>query len=176
MSTFPVGVTGLVVAVPEADQLIGDLRVRYVREVEGLPAHVTVLYPWLPQELIDAHQLSRLRAVAATLEPFDAQLCGVGRFPGTLWLKPTPTEAFVALTNAVWRQWPDYPPFEGQYDEVIPHLTVAESQTEDLLDHLRQSLPPFAPFSFRVTELTLLAFNGQAWRPLGLIPLGARPY
>jgi hypothetical protein len=27
----------------------------------------------------------------------------------------------------VWRRWPECPPYEGAFDEVIPHLTISET-------------------------------------------------
>lgn len=173
MSRFPIDVTGVVVAVPGADRIVGDVRRRYVADSEGLPAHVTVLFPWLPLDSLDSQQLDRLAMVAAALEPFEAQLCGVGRFPATVWLKPTPAERFVAMTNAIWREWPDYPPFQGQFDEVVPHLTVADGQAEAVLDEVQGTLASMPPLTFQVTELALLTFDGLVWRHLEAFRLGA---
>ena len=44
-----------------------------------------------------------------------------------MWLHPDPSAPFADLTAAVAQRWPDYPPYEGAFDEPIPHLTVSET-------------------------------------------------
>src|SRR5262249_30087094 len=64
--------------------------------------------------------------VIAPFPAFDLELDRVGRFDdGPVWLHPEPSEPFAALTEAVWRRFPDYPPYEGAHDVVVPHLTVS---------------------------------------------------
>ena len=41
------------------------------------------------------------------------------------YLAPEPPEPFARLTEAIAERWPDYPPYEGIHETVIPHLTVA---------------------------------------------------
>ena len=103
---FRVGSTGVVVLVPESEPLVARLRARYDGSAAwGMPAHVTVLFPWLPAAAPQAR--ADLRHVAAGIPAFDAELSDVGRFPQTVWLKPTPTASFLALTEAVWARWPE---------------------------------------------------------------------
>ena len=47
-----------------------------------------------------------------------------------MWLHPEPSAPFAALTEAVWRRFPAYPPYEGAHDVVIPHLTVSDTPRE----------------------------------------------
>ncbi|HYM34305.1 MAG TPA: 2'-5' RNA ligase family protein, partial [Steroidobacteraceae bacterium] len=46
--------------------------------------------------------------------------------PDAAYLRPDPSESFVSMTRTVCAQFPDYPPYRGQYGEIIPHLTVAD--------------------------------------------------
>jgi hypothetical protein len=107
--------TALIVPVPEA----GD----YYRPGNGVPAHVTVLFPFLEPEQIDE---AALAALFAPFPAFEFTLDRLERFEdGTPWLHPSPPVHFVDLTAAVWQRWPERPPYEGAFDEIIPHVTVS---------------------------------------------------
>ena len=43
-----------------------------------------------------------------------------------LWLAPQPDEPFRVLTQTVSAAFPECPPYQGAYDDVIPHLTVGD--------------------------------------------------
>ena len=171
-SAFDPGETCIVVVVPEAEPLIGLLRRQYdTSDLDGIPAHVAVLGPWLPEPTITVEALADLARLAAETPGFDAQLHGVGRFPGVVWLRPSPTDAFVRLTQSLWRRWPDFPPYRGQYSDIVPHLTVDDSKPEDQLDVIEHGIGDYAPIPFRVTELALFAFDGSRWRKGHVFPL-----
>ena len=88
----------------------------------GVPAHVTVLFPFLEPEAIDEEVVATLLAPFAA---FDFTLDRLERFEdGTPWLHPSPPTRFVDLTAAVWQRWPEHAPYEGAFDEIIPHVTV----------------------------------------------------
>jgi hypothetical protein len=116
--------TALIVPVPEAEPAVGALRLAHDGSAAlGVPAHVTVLFPFAPPGEVDEDALAEL---FAGFPAFDFALARVERFDeGGVWLAPRPSLPFADLTAAVWQRWPDYPPYEGAYDEVIPHLTVS---------------------------------------------------
>lgn len=72
-----------------------------------MPAHVTVLFPFLSPQRIDESALAALCRAVASVAAFDVMLPRVGWF-GTdvLWLAPEPPQPFRALTAAVWREFP----------------------------------------------------------------------
>lgn len=173
MARYVTGSTGIVVTVPEAAAAVADVRARFDPSVEyGVPTHVTVLFPWLPIASVDEAALAGLRDLAAGLPAFDARLVGVGRFPELAWLAPSPSEPFVELTRAVCRRWPEHPPYEGRFDEPIPHLTIADGQPDDVLDAVAAQVFPRLPIDFRADALTVLTFDGAGWRELARMPLG----
>lgn len=59
--------SAVLVIVPPAEAIVGDLRRRFVESATwGVPAHVTVLYPFVTPRTIDDRTLTRLgKAVAA---------------------------------------------------------------------------------------------------------------
>jgi len=120
-----------VVEVPEAASAVDRWRERtsYAKPSAGVPAHVTILFPFVPAARLDGAVVEALRAVAAVFEPIAYELRETRRFPGVLYLAPVPPEPFLALTDAVASAFPAYPPYEGAFDEVIPHVTAAEGPT-----------------------------------------------
>jgi 2'-5' RNA ligase len=140
--------TALIVPVPEAEPQVGELRLAHDwSAARGVPAHVTILFPFADTEDLDEAALADL---ISRFPAFDFELDRVERFPdGTTWLHPSPSLPFVDLTAAVWQRWPEYPPYEGQHDEVIPHLTLSDDEApiDVQLD---------LPIAARAREVTLI--------------------
>jgi hypothetical protein len=51
---------------------------------------------------------------------------------------------------------PAFPPFPGQYDEVIPHLTVGHGRAVDELRGAEKSVQPQLPIEADATTVTLM--------------------
>lgn len=165
--------TGLVVLVPAAEPVVGGWRVELDPSARyGMPAHVTVLFPWFRLRDLGAQVLSELASVAADLPAFDVTFDRVAHFPETLWLAPTPVEPFVELTEAVRRNWPEYPPFGGRFDVVIPHLTTGDGIDPAAHRHVVTDIEQSLPVRARVAELTLMAQDaGGRWSVHSAYPL-----
>jgi len=112
------------VPVPEAEPHVADLRLRHdPMAALGVPAHVTVLFPFAPPDEVDE---AGVRELATAHARFAFELADVWRFGDEVtWLAPEPAAPFSALTDAAAARWPEYPPYEGVHDVVIPHLTLA---------------------------------------------------
>ena len=159
-----VGTTALVVTVSEAEPVVHEWRGRHdPSAAAGMPAHVTVLYPWLDEAAIDDGVDEALAALVAAEPEFDLRLGEIGRFAGTLYLRPDPAEPFRRLTAAVAATWPDHPPYGGAYDDVVPHLTVADREAEDVLDRVEAALAGFTPITARITSVDRWTFDGRRW-------------
>src|SRR3954447_11551444 len=118
--------TALIVEVPEAEPAVGELRLQNDwSAARGVPAHITILFPFADPDDVDEDAIADF---FARFRPFDFVLDRVERFQeGAVWLHPEPSLPFVDLTAAVEQRWPDHPPYEGAFDEPIPHLTVSET-------------------------------------------------
>jgi 2'-5' RNA ligase len=117
--------TALVVVVPEADAPVRNIRLRHDSSAaRGVPAHITLLFPFAPSTEIDEEALAHLFAGHSV---FDFNLDRVEYWDdGIVWLHPEPSEPFENLTTAIWERWPDWPPYEGAHKKIVPHLTVSE--------------------------------------------------
>ena len=120
-----------VVPVPEAEPWVKDLRERYdpIAAV-GMPAHITVLFPFIPPDLLTDSDLARAAEIFRRFQSFEFRLEQVGRFPESLYLVPELDEPFISLTEAIVREFPEYPPYGGKFTEIVPHLTVANRSAE----------------------------------------------
>ncbi|MFE3448907.1 2'-5' RNA ligase family protein [Nonomuraea sp. NPDC059194] len=173
MDHYEAGLTALVVNVPAAEPVVGRWRERYDSSAAyGVPAHVTVLYPFLRRDRVSAEVAAELGRLFAGFDPFDVTFHATGRFPGVLYLAPEPEGPLRALTEAVWRRWPEAPPYGGRYPDAVPHLTVADGAPADALAEIEADLAAGMPFTARASEVTLLAYDGTAWRSELTFPLG----
>lgn len=139
----------------------------------GAPAHITLLFPFMPEAGLRPPIRRALAEIAATVEPIDVRFAAVGGFPGSVYLVPDPAAPFVALTEAIAARFPEYQPYEGAFDEVIPHLTLVESATAPL-DTIAAAARRHLPFTRRVALMEVLVEGpDERWRGHWRIPLGA---
>jgi 2'-5' RNA ligase len=168
--------SALIVTVARAAPVVEGWRERTagMKPSHGVPAHITVLFPFVPAEQVDDEVLAELGDLFARFEPFGFTLPRLRRFPTTLYLDPEPAGAFRELTRAVVERWPDHQPYEGAFDEIVPHLTAAQGETE-LLDAAEADIAPRLPLVARASEVTLLVEVerfGELWEPRATFPLG----
>jgi SAM-dependent methyltransferase len=147
--------SALYIEVPAADPLVSPHRLRWDGAGPVIPAHVTVLYPFLDPAAISDEVHAALARIASDVAAFDLRFERVGRFTDAVWLAPEPVQPIAALTDAVAARWPDHPPYGGAFDEVIHHLTVADGAPPEVLDRLEPELAALLPISQPVHELVL---------------------
>ena len=138
--------SGIVVPMPELEPLVGDHRRAWDPVAAlGAGAHVTVLFPFATPDAIDDATLARISRAVGTFEPFAVSFNAVRSFPDhVLYLAPEPAPAFRALTEALAVAFPEYPPYRGQFAEIIPHLTVAhrpDAPIDEIAAAVRRHLP-----------------------------------
>src|SRR5580704_10925799 len=113
--------SGLIIEVPEAEPAVRHHRQWLDANAPlGVPAHITVLFPFLPPETIDLVTLAELGELFADVSQFRFCLDHTGWFgDDVLFLAPDDPAPFQALTERVFRAYPAFPPFEGQFAEVF---------------------------------------------------------
>ncbi len=138
----------------------------------GVPAHVTILFPFLPTEALTPAVRSVLAGVAAEASPFTALFERVERREQMVWLVPTDQEPFLRLTERVSSLWPEHPPYGGAHDELVAHLTLVDAPTARLQDAVHAEAVKAGPFEVRVDELAVVAETPQGtWRTRWRLPL-----
>ncbi len=167
--------SALIVPVPKAEPLVCAWRERYDDSARtGVPAHITLLYPFLPPEEITPADLERLTALFASAPPTRFRLMAARRFSqGVLYLEPEPDEFLRNLTERIWAQYPQRPPYGGAFEHVIPHLTVAQAPDRAVLDEVEAAVAPGLPVAAEATEAWLmLQGEDDRWRAGHRFPLG----
>jgi 2'-5' RNA ligase len=168
--------SGLVVAVPEAEPVVGALRERLdAHAALGVPAHVTVLFPFVPADEVDGEVLERVAQVVAGVPRFPYRLCGTGWFDDrVVWLALDDPVPFRDLTSRLWQAFPAQPPFEGAFDDVVPHLTLGHGHPREVLAAAEREVLPRLPITGTATGLVLLAQRepGGRWHRHAAFPLG----
>lgn len=174
LAAVPLGdASALYVEIPSAEPIVSTHRLAWDPSAAvGVPAHVTVLYPFLEPSSIGPEVDVELATIAAAVEQFTVRFERVGRFPAVVWLAPEPDAPFAELTDRVAKRWPDHPPFGGAFDTVIHHLTVADGAPADVMDGLERQLPDGLPIGERVTHVTLAARRSGLWEVVARYPLG----
>ncbi len=171
--------SGIIVPISLPSEL-DAIRMREVASARaGAPAHVTLLFPFVPVASLDAHHLALAADVVASVSAFDVRLGEVRRWDpgggapeGVVWLDPQPSAPFVRLTEALAGAFPDYLPYGGLHDTIVPHLTIASDDRR----HLRlvqAEAARWLPLRRRVSAAVLITEGRDGrWRTRRRFPLG----
>ena len=174
--------TALLLPVPAAEPAVSHHRARLDEAPrDGAPAHVTVLYPFLPPAEISEPLLASLGRLFAGFAAFEFTLDRVGWFgEEVVWLGPRDPAPFSALTSAAFTAFPCCPPYGGQHAVVVPHLTIGPVGGPQALRAAAESVRPCLPIEATAMEVILMAGPrpgtpgtppGQ-WRAVAAFPLG----
>jgi len=171
--------SALLVPFPEVDRIVAAYRLRHDRFAPiGMPAHVTVHFPWLPAATVDPDALAAVRALAGSIEPFAVTFTELRWFaPSVLWLAPEPDHPLRELSERSAGRWPEHPLYDGQFAEVVPHLTIGERDAGGdpaALLRTERELARVLPLRTGATELWWLVRGTDGrWAPRSVFPFGA---
>jgi len=154
----------LIVAVPEAADAVDGWRQETCNDKpsHGLPAHVTLVFPFVPASQLDQPVIASLAEVLGEVNRFEFGFAEAARFPTTLYLAPVPASPFIHLTEAIVNRFPAHPPYEGAFDDVVPHLTVAHGDAA-LLDEAEADVERHLPIRSEAREVLLLEEMEPCW-------------
>ena len=169
----------LAILVPEAEPLVRDYRARHDTSArEGMPAHVTIIWPFMHPDDLSDEILTRFETIMAQAEPIAFSLADIAQFNRqALFLRPQPDASIVALIKAVVEAFPDYPPYRGVYGpSVTPHLTVAQAKTPEEFDgaetEFRTLTNARLPIAVDNAMVSLMERRGGLWRQKRIFQLG----
>ena len=148
--------TALIAPVPAAEIVVAEHR-RHLDAAStwGIPAHVSVLYPFVPPSAVDEQVIATVARALAAVPAFDCRWFGLD----VLWLEPNPDQPWRDLAAAVWTAFPAHPPYGGVHDEVVPHLTVATRHGANLpaLHAAQDAVQAGLPVATRIDRVLLVA-------------------
>ena len=91
----------LLIPVPEAEGVASPWRDKYDPVMKlGVPAHITLIYPFLKPDLIDERVINQLADFFINVPDFEFSLTGIGTFPqGVIFIQPYPKKPLIDLVE-----------------------------------------------------------------------------
>jgi 2'-5' RNA ligase len=156
--------SAVLIPVPEADSVVGRWRHQYDPvAMAGVPAHITLVVPWLPPDEITDTDLAELEGSLKDVKAFDFVLDHVDWFGRrVLWVAPQPAAPFLTLTAQLAERF-GTPPWDDEFDEVVPHLTVAHASDGVELVPVAAEVTSRLPLLCRADEVWVMVGDGVQW-------------
>jgi hypothetical protein len=150
--------SALVIPVPGVEFAVEAYRLRHDPSAgAGIAAHVTIHFPWIPAGSVGADALAKVRGLAESTPPFAVTFSELRWFGEmVLWLAPTPAQPFRDVSDRSAAAWPAAPRYGGQFDDVVPHLTVGDvthGGDAAALRAVEVQLAPLLPLRAQVSEI-----------------------
>jgi 2'-5' RNA ligase superfamily len=139
----------------------------------GHPTHVSVMHPFAPMSAITVSVVEQIRKCVGSHERFEATLAEVSWFgDAVMYLAPSPREPFVALTSHLWAMFPDYPPYGGVFDEIIPHMTFGQRGRPSRMRRAARRVARRLPIGVTASVVLLMAPDAEGqWSERARFPL-----
>ena len=169
--------SAILIKVPQVEFVVG----RHRRELDpseewGVPAHVTLLYPFLSPSDIDANVLARIATCVSGHRAFEVQFAHTKWFgEEVLWLAPEPDLSFRRLTANLFAVFPETPPYGGSIADPTPHLTVAYRVSVPLMQGAESLVMAELPIRALLDSVSVMVGSPKAtsWTTLVEFPLNA---
>jgi 2'-5' RNA ligase len=144
--------TTLLAPLPFADAAVSDLRNEHDWSARrGVPAHITLLGPFVPPSEATPSLVERLRLLVEREPSFSVSLVELRLLEHTACLLPEAVEPLARLTELMGRMRPDLGQFKRSY-----HLTVARGCDSALFTRVAAAVEPRLPIVGRLTEVALV--------------------
>lgn len=169
------GETAVLLCVPEAEPLVGAWRSKGDPAAAlGIPAHVTLLYPFVAPDRVDDGVLAEVQWFFTGVDPFEVRFEQVRELgdSGVLYLDPAGEELDL-LAEAFARRWPETPPYRGAVDKPHAHLTVVHSQSAAMRAAAAADLQPHLPLVVETSQAALWQCDGSGtWSERAVFAFG----
>lgn len=171
--------SALLLRCPAAEPAVGATRALLDLAARvGVPAHVTVTYPFRPVAALTEADHGRLERLFARVPPFTLTGERTAWFGDeVLYVEVNQARAVAALIAAVAAEFPEHPPYGGVFEEVVPHLTVGHDHDLETLRAAEEVVRARLPFTQPVSRVELWTgpspvSGGSTWRLVRAYPLG----
>ncbi|WP_189059007.1 2'-5' RNA ligase family protein [Longimycelium tulufanense] len=144
---------------PAADPVLDRVRERYPGLVREVPAHVSVLYPFLDVDVLTPDDLTALDDIFTSQAPLDVSFATCAGHGGFVYLPPEPVEALDALSVEVQEHWPQLLPYGGAYGRPRPHLTIVMGADEPTAARVSEDVRAHLPLHATLGEAWLVVFT-----------------
>jgi 2'-5' RNA ligase len=126
----------------------------------------------LSPDRLDQDVEDRLALLLASMAAFDFQLTDARWFGDeVVWLAPEPDAPFRRLTALVGSEF-GTAPYGGVYEDVVPHLTLADHAAGEHMRSAEAIARELLPFGSRAIEVRLLRGGPAGWAEVRRFALG----
>jgi hypothetical protein len=163
--------SALLLVCPGAGPAVSAARARLDSSARaGVPAHVTVLYPFRPVGLLGADDHHALEDAYAGVDAFTLRASGTAWFGDrVLYVAPDDPAPVLAVVEATVAAMPGAAPYGGAFAEVVPHLTVGHGHDVEVLRAAGRQVAEALPFTQHLDHVELWAGPALA----GVVPEGS---
>jgi 2'-5' RNA ligase len=150
------------------------LRLRHVPDAAaGLPAHVTLLHPFVAPSSIDGAVVSSIDRVVSGHRAWTMTQAAPGRWPDAVYATVEPDAPARALQAQLAATFPDLPLYGEPGLRFEPHVTLAEGEgAADPLVTLDAAWAEL-PVTRAIDEIALIVRSDGHWRMARAFPLAA---
>lgn len=141
-----------------------------------VPPHVTLAIPFMALETVDDEVVQRLTKLFDATPQFDFELNAVRWFNrDVVYFEPTNAATFRSITERLQHEFPDFDPYGGAFDEVIPHVTLSEHGSLADRRIIGRLAPRFAPISTKASHAWLMSNerSNDEWSLIKVFHLGS---
>lgn len=143
-----------------------------------IPPHVTLAIPFKPLESVTSEVIKLLTEFFEEIHEFDFNLENV-RWFGTdvVYLEPSNADMFRSIVARLQVSFPDFRPYDGAFESVIPHVTLSEHGSLADRRILARHAPKFTPISAHASHVWLMsdARGRDDWSIVKIFRLGEDP-
>jgi hypothetical protein len=144
---------------------------------EGIPLSLTLLYPFADRSEVGEYS-GVLSLFLASHPPFEFELVRLSQWEesGAVYAVPEPEEPLRGLMRALWRLFPEFPPYGEVGGDPPPHASLTYTGGDDRVatrERVERRLDGLLPAPFHIEEVTLMEETEQdRWRPRETFRLG----
>ncbi|MFJ7158851.1 2'-5' RNA ligase family protein [Streptomyces sp. NPDC101118] len=167
------GTTAVVIVLPGAAPLLDAAwRIDPGLVRPGVPAHVSLLYPFVPEPALTGEDEEGVLSLAARLPAADLLLEEVVTEAGSVAVTVPGLQPAVEAFRA---RWPGLLPYGGRFGaRPAAHVTVALGADDPVTAaRVCAAVDGLLPLRTRATAVQLVALTQEGWRLRGTAPLGA---
>ncbi|MFE2271018.1 2'-5' RNA ligase family protein [Streptomyces lavendulae] len=167
------GTTAVVIVLPDAAPLLDAAwRIDPALVRRGVPAHVSLLYPFVPQPALTGRDEEAVRSLAARFPAADLLLEEVVTASGFVAVG---VPGLQPLVDAFRARWPGLRPYGGRFGaRPAAHVTVAMGADDPAAAaRVRAAIGSLLPLRTRAAAVQLVVQTEGGWQPRFTAPLGA---
>jgi hypothetical protein len=130
------------------------------RVPEGIPLSLTLLFPFAAPSKVEQH-FDTLREFFSSHQPFGFELTRLAQWDesGAVYAVPEPEQPLRDVMRALWRLFPQFPPYGQRGGDPPPHASLTDTGGDDRAAtraRVEQRLDGLLPAPFHISEVTLM--------------------